>query len=248
MAIEAGTSTYYQAKRGIVQDGLVLHLDAGVKESYSGGTTWRDLGLSKKNASLINGPLFTKERGGGIVFDGVNDKVQVSNFFLNPDDFTISSFYMSDFTYGAPSRRPIFGMYFSLSSVLNIIWLGPAYNHQYIEATVAYNYPAGSTNTINRQTHIGGSYKKTNHLAMSYSFSSKTLKLYRNGSLINSGTNNNMFAHNAIPTSTFQLGEYNGTTGILFHGNMYNFSVYNRQISDNEVAQIYNATRHRFGL
>jgi hypothetical protein len=41
MAIEAGTSTYYQAKRGIVQDGLVLHLDAGVKESYSGaGTTW----------------------------------------------------------------------------------------------------------------------------------------------------------------------------------------------------------------
>ena len=248
MAIEAGTSTYYQAKRGIVQDGLVLHLDAGVKESYSGGTTWRDLGSSQKNASLINTPSFTKESGGGIVFDGIDDKVQISNFFLDPDDFTISGFYMSDFAYGAPSRRPLFAMHFNLSSVWNIVWLGPAYNHQYVEATVAYNYPAGSTNTINRQTHIGGSYKKTNHLAMSYSFTSKTLKLYRNGSLINSGVNNDMFAHNAIPNTTFQIGQYTGTTGILFHGNMYNFSVYNRQISDNEIAQIYNATRHRFGL
>ena len=29
MAIQAGEDTFYQAKRGIVQDGLVLNLDAG---------------------------------------------------------------------------------------------------------------------------------------------------------------------------------------------------------------------------
>jgi hypothetical protein len=28
MAIQAGETTFYQAKRGIVQDGLVLNLDA----------------------------------------------------------------------------------------------------------------------------------------------------------------------------------------------------------------------------
>ena len=33
MAIEAGTSTYYQAKRGIVQDGLLINFDIGVQES-----------------------------------------------------------------------------------------------------------------------------------------------------------------------------------------------------------------------
>ena len=55
MAIEAGTSTYYQAKRGIVQDGLVLHLDAGVKESYSGGNVWRDLSGNNRNGTIYPG-------------------------------------------------------------------------------------------------------------------------------------------------------------------------------------------------
>ena len=44
MAINAGDTTYYQAKRGIVQDGLVLNLDAAVDQSYPGnGTIWHDL-------------------------------------------------------------------------------------------------------------------------------------------------------------------------------------------------------------
>ena len=39
MAINAGDTTYYQAKRGIVQDGLVLNLDAAVDQSYPGNGT-----------------------------------------------------------------------------------------------------------------------------------------------------------------------------------------------------------------
>ena len=39
MAIQAGEDTFYQAKRGIIQDGLVLNLDAAVNTSYNGGTS-----------------------------------------------------------------------------------------------------------------------------------------------------------------------------------------------------------------
>ena len=53
MAIQAGETTFYQAKRGIVQDGLVLNLDAAVDASYSGGTTWRDL-EGGNNGTFIN--------------------------------------------------------------------------------------------------------------------------------------------------------------------------------------------------
>ena len=53
MAIQAGETTFYQAKRGIVQDGLVLNLDAAVDASYSGGTTWRDL-TGSNNGTLTN--------------------------------------------------------------------------------------------------------------------------------------------------------------------------------------------------
>jgi hypothetical protein len=43
MARFYGSTTFYQAKRGIVQDGLLLNLDAGVRESYPRtGNTWRD--------------------------------------------------------------------------------------------------------------------------------------------------------------------------------------------------------------
>ena len=52
MGIEAGSSTYYQAKRGIVQDGLLTHLDAGVKQSYNGGNTWYDLSDNNRNGTI----------------------------------------------------------------------------------------------------------------------------------------------------------------------------------------------------
>jgi hypothetical protein len=42
MGLSYGTTTLHQATKGIVQDGLVLNLDAGVRDSYDSGTTWRD--------------------------------------------------------------------------------------------------------------------------------------------------------------------------------------------------------------
>ena len=94
MGIEAGSSTYYQAKRGIVQDGLVLHLDAGVKESYSGGTTWYDLsGLT--NVSLVNGPSSYRNRVGGrsISFDGTNQYARPTITHSYKDSSTIEIFF-----------------------------------------------------------------------------------------------------------------------------------------------------------
>ena len=65
MGIKAGEDTFYQAQRGIVQDGLVLNLDAGVDASYSGGTTWRDLAGSN-NGTFINmtADNYTSDNGG----------------------------------------------------------------------------------------------------------------------------------------------------------------------------------------
>ena len=72
MGLVYGTTTNFQATKGIVQDGLVLNLDAGVKESYNGGTTWRDL-TGDNDISITNNPLFEKYNGGGFNFDGSNN-------------------------------------------------------------------------------------------------------------------------------------------------------------------------------
>ena len=62
----------------IVTDGIALALDAGNTKSYPGsGTAWTDL-IESNNGTLTNGPTYSSDDGGSIVFDGTNDYVQLS--------------------------------------------------------------------------------------------------------------------------------------------------------------------------
>ena len=76
MGIAYGVTTNFQATKGIIQDGLVLNLDAGVRDSYDSGTTWRDL-KGSNNGTLTNGPTFNKANGGSLVFDATNDHISM---------------------------------------------------------------------------------------------------------------------------------------------------------------------------
>ena len=69
----------------LVQDGLVLSLDAADKNSYPGsGTTWYDLSPTNDNdGTLTLGPTFQSTGGGSIGFDGVNDYVIVGTSMGN---------------------------------------------------------------------------------------------------------------------------------------------------------------------
>ena len=71
MAINAGPK--------IVEDGLILCLDAANKKSYPRtGTVWTDLTANKNNGTLTNGPTFNSANGGSIVFDGSNDRTETN--------------------------------------------------------------------------------------------------------------------------------------------------------------------------
>ena len=73
MGIAYGVTTNFQATKGIVQDGLVLNLDAGVKESYSsGGTSCSDLNGVNDGTLVNNSPFLTKKRW-YINFDGSDE-------------------------------------------------------------------------------------------------------------------------------------------------------------------------------
>ena len=59
----------------IIEDGLVLCLDAANINSYpKSGTTWSDL-AGFHDGTLTNGPTFSSDNGGCMVFDGTNDHV-----------------------------------------------------------------------------------------------------------------------------------------------------------------------------
>ena len=62
----------------IVTSNLILRLDAGDPTSYPGsGTTWYDLSGEGNDGTLVNGPTYSSDNGGAIVFDGANDYIQL---------------------------------------------------------------------------------------------------------------------------------------------------------------------------
>ncbi|PWH09940.1 hypothetical protein DEJ39_08885, partial [Bacteroidetes bacterium SCGC AAA795-G10] len=66
----------------IVTDGLILHLDAGDSNSYSGfGNTWYDLS-GNNNHGTLNGPSFTNTGLKHFVFNGSDDvaSLNLSNY------------------------------------------------------------------------------------------------------------------------------------------------------------------------
>jgi hypothetical protein len=78
-----------------VTDSLSLWYDANNSASYPGtGTTWSNLQSTVLNQTLTNGPTFSSNNGGTIVFDGTNDyttRAANTNFVFGTGDFTIEA-------------------------------------------------------------------------------------------------------------------------------------------------------------
>jgi len=220
MGIAYGTTTLHQATKGIVQDGLVLNLDAGVRDSYDSGTTWRDL-KGGNNGTLTNGPTFDKANGGNIVFDGSNDRiVTTTNISLGS---TFSAFFMLKFD-GYDTVLAGGSGYASGGYILYVAG-----------SSLMYFSPTNGFGTVNP----GLSTNQWTHLGITRNGTSCTF--YKNGtSLGTSSCGNGSLSIGAI-------GAYTGGT-FPFNGSMSSFVVYNKELSAAEVLQNFNATRHRFGI
>jgi hypothetical protein len=87
------SSFAYQSQNQPVTTGLVLYYDVNNASSYPGsGTNLTDLSTSALNSTLTNGPTFSSNNGGTIVFDGTNDyttRAANSAFNFGTGDFTI---------------------------------------------------------------------------------------------------------------------------------------------------------------
>ena len=79
----------------MIQDGLVLALDASDRNSYPGsGTVWSDMSGNGNNGTLTNGPTFNTGSGGSIVFDGVDDYINIPDATsLNPTTITLNAWF-----------------------------------------------------------------------------------------------------------------------------------------------------------
>ena len=256
MGVAYGSSTIYQATKGIVQDGLVLNLDAGVKESYSSGTNWVDL-KNKNSGSIINSPTFSKDNGGSFSFDGSNQAFQMgvrteSCEFQYNDAFTLEMIaYIRENTglgYILTNRRPTInsvafnGIGICQTSGTISGAVGGYQSGQFKWRRVACSGANFNTYCLNKWCHIVWTNDGTQ--------GGGTLYLNANDA---TSTNSD---DSAGPATITYDGSHRVTVGRsdadgpghYLNGSVAVARAYNRALTAAEVSRNFNVTRHRFGI
>ena len=225
------------ARPKIVNDGLVLYLDANAPNSYSQyftPTTWKDLSGNNNNGTFINGPTFSSEDGGSILFDGTNDYVDVSTFNQTFTTLTLSCWIK------IPS--------------IQADWAGVMYSRGVTADTVT---GMSFVSTLSGENKLGINYNDTNFgwtggptvatgswTCVDLTFSSTLATYYINGNFYSSTSN----LATGTTLSSLRLGYDGENASRVLRGNMGQASIYNRALTAQEVLQNYNATKSRYGL
>lgn len=217
----------------IVMSGLTLCLDAGFTPSYpTTNTTWYDLSYSDKNGTLTNGTSYSTDGGGTIVFDGVDDYVDISNpSNLQTQNFTIS------------------------------IWVNPSSATNAITAIVDYDHGVGQgwviqseDATTNRYFYlayydgsvyqpatgigVGKGVQLTNSVWQNLSFTKNGTSIigYLNGSQIFTSTAGNGNV-SYLANKNLRIGNTVSINGRNYNGKFSSTQIYNRSLTANEITQ-----------
>ena len=226
---------YSPASNGVVQDGLLLYLDAA---AYSGSGNWLDWTSYNHDGTFpggTNNPTFVSQPNNGSYFNFNSSQSQY---------FNVSN--ISTMVYGTSPRSMIgwmrvsaatgswqwilsYGtsntsqsMFIGFNSSITTVYFGGYGND------VTYTKPSGDW--IGQWVMMAGTYDGT------------TAKLYVNGQLVTTQT----ISWNTVQ-NTNQIGRQ--TNGAEYtNGRISYISYYNKVLSADEMAQNFNAIRGRYGI
>ena len=221
----------------IVEDGLVLAIDAGSARSYPGsGTAWNDLSSTASVYTLTNGPTFNSGNGGSFDFDGA-------------DDFAATSSAPIAASATAYSFEAVFKA--DTNSATQVIW------EQGTSTSVAgrrvcmllTNTGKGGFNGQNADFHSSVDYSANVWynwtITVDTTLSSNKIKIYVNGVLSAQG--------NPVGSGTLNAGADAARVGNKLSNSTENFNgkialvrAYNKVLTAAEIAQNYNAQKSRF--
>jgi hypothetical protein len=230
----------------VVTSGLVLALDAANPKSYPGsGTTWSDISGNGNNGTLTNGPTFSSQNGGSIVFDGVDDVV---NGTINGSIFT-GAFTQTAWIYKLNANQIWQGVFTNSS---------PATNNTYLmtfgDGSVAAPYNSVGANQVGASQSgifldIGTHINQWLYLVATKTGTTLTIYCYKQGSLLQNSGTITWNGGNFSTTNNYQIARHwAGGNVIPLQGNVANVTIYNRALTASEVQQNYNALKSRFGL
>jgi hypothetical protein len=208
----------------IVQNGLILDVDAAVPRSYSGiGLTANGL-VGNNGGTLVNGVGFGTTNNGYFIFDGTNDHINFGNSsILQQSSGTISAWAKTS----APG-----------GSFRGIIAKQGAYGLFYADnILVSYDWATGVT----RSTGINIVDNTWKNVVFTYqSGVSNGTFIYLNGvSVLTTTITIQSQVANLFGGAEANAGQYAACQ-------ISSFNMYNRALTAQEVLQNYNTTKGRF--
>lgn len=224
-----------------VTDGLVLWLDAANRKSYPGsGTSWLDLSGNGYNGTLTNGPTFSSANNGSIVFDGIDDYV---NLGLVNQLTNITNVSVNAWVYPVTSSTTVYVSRYS-NIVSNNGWSTSTFAGSSLNMVkFAFGGRESSVEYINATSSIELSIN--NWINITGTKSSSTWTIYVNGlsqgsTIAGSGVTN-------FDNNNLQVGSLVATGFFLYSPNRTaTTQIYNRALSAQEVRQNYDALKSRY--
>jgi hypothetical protein len=222
----------------VVQDGLVLYLDAGNDISYPGsGTNWFDLSNNGNNGTLLNGVGYSASNGGSITFDGNDDYITCGNIpTIGTGDFAINCWvYLANVT---PTNcwRAIVTIGNGYTTAGGITLYAPRYTSPVNTAVAILN---GVNPTIGGTSNVNNSV--WHHIVLTRLSNNLSIYVDSVSEVSTSNTAN-------ITQTAITIGRDINCGNTYYQGNIAQVSIYNRALSAAEVLQNYNALKGRFGL
>jgi hypothetical protein len=216
----------------IVTDGLVLCLDAANQRSYpKSGTTWSDLAGANDGVMYnMSASNFDESNGGGLVFDGTDEYVQINQTLSTP--FSICSFVK----YSGPTKY-----YNTLINTNPHQVLGISLNR--LSGGQLYVYIGnGSSWTGSPGIALGSNTMLIDQVyQVTFTSTGSGSVLYLNGVQVAT-----TYHSPSGWGSYYYLGRIGVATGEYLRGTIYNTMIYNKSLTGDEVRQNYEATAGRF--
>jgi len=230
----------------IIRSNLVLYLDAGKYNSYSGsGTAWNDMTAGNHHATLIHSPTYSSTSGGGsFTFDGSNDYATIpdaTDFIFGTGEFTEEVWF---------KRTSSTGEEIAIERGNSSSWQGtrmddlnPKPTH-YTESTGSHEITS-SASVGNDWVHYVLTKYTTNNGGVS--------KKFYKDSVYTSGRFDFGIGSTWQPKGTSVSSDYNlhiagADSSKRFTGEIAIIRIYKgKALSDAEVLQHYNAEKTRFG-
>jgi hypothetical protein len=229
----------------IASDALVLYLTAGDTASYPGtGNIWYDVAGSN-NGTLTNGPTFDSGNGGSIAFDGINDYVTIASTppsLQGNSNLTVCGWFKR--TQSSVQQRGVWGIGGEATGGGLCSWNYDNTNEIAIDLWNTSTFTTGVTYPLNEWVFvawqkIAGNMTRANCIIWRnlVSYTGNQLTVLRS-----EGPSPNINNYGCT------LGSISRTTGYCLGMNIASFSVYNKILSSDEITQIFNANRWRFGI